>query len=56
MGALHPTKMLAAHKFYNTDGEARRNFVNWCLHYVHERVLQSIRVLLSGETWSQLME
>ena len=41
--------MLAAHKFYNTDGEARVNFVSLYLHWVHERVLEPILVLLSGE-------
>jgi hypothetical protein len=45
--------MLAVHKFYNTDREARLNFVNWHLHWMDERVLESTLVLLRDETWSQ---
>jgi len=47
---LHPFWMTVIHKLYDTDDEARLNFVNWhCLVCITKK--DTILFLLKGENW-----
>ena len=47
---LHPFRMTVAHRLYDTDDEARLNFVNWCC-LVCMTKKDTILFLHKGENW-----
>jgi hypothetical protein len=46
----------ATHKFYNTDCEARLNFVDWCLLGMQHTEIDVILIPHSGENCFQFSE
>lgn len=53
---IQPLNTTVIHKFYNTDCEARLNFVDWCLLGMQHTEIEVILIPHSGENCFQFSE